>query len=265
MIGSIIGDVAGSFYEFCNIKSKEFELFSNRDKYTDDSVLTIATADWLLHGGLPEIYYAAWGSMFPAAGYGGNFHNWLWKMDRKGIAEPYNSCGNGSAMRVGPVGWVFDTEADTLDAAKKSAECTHNHPEGIKGAQATALCVFMARKGATKLEIRNRIEELFDYDLNFTIEEIRPYYGWDSKFGNGVLCQASVPQAIVAFLDGNDFEDCIRNAISIGGDSDTIACIAGSIAEAFYGVPSTLREQVQTFLPKTFFPVIEKFERKYSQ
>lgn len=265
MIGSIIGDVAGSFYEFCNIKSKDFEFFSKRDKFTDDSVLTIATADWLLHGGLPEIYYAAWGNMYPSAGYGGSFHNWLWKMQRKGIAEPYNSCGNGSAMRVGPVGWAFETEEDTLAAAKKSAECTHNHPEGIKGAQAVALCIFMARKGASKQDIKNRVEELFGYDLNFTIDEIRPSYGWNSQYGNGVLCQASVPQAIVAFLDGTDFEDCIRNAISIGGDSDTIACIAGSIAEAFYGVPQNLREQVLNFLPKMFLPVIEKFESKYSR
>lgn len=143
MIGGIIGDVVGSFYEFCNIKTKDFELFSDRDRFTDDSVLTIATADWLIHGGSPANYYAKWGNRFPSAGYGGSFHNWLSAMDRYGSAEPYNSFGNGSAMRVGPVGWAFDSKEDTLDAAKLSAECTHYHPEGIKGAQAVALAIFM--------------------------------------------------------------------------------------------------------------------------
>mgnify|MGYP003291718782 CR=1 FL=1 len=263
MIGSIIGDVAGSFYEFCNTKSKDFEFLSNRSRFTDDSVLTIATADWLLHGGKPETYYADWGNTFPSAGYGGRFLDWLWSMDRKGYAEPYNSCGNGSAMRVSPVGWAFDTIEETMEAAKISAECTHNHPEGIKGAQAVALCIVMARKGFTKDDIKNKVASMFGYDLSFTIDAIRPTYGWDSKFGNGVLCQASVPQAIVAFLDGNDFEDCVRNAISIGGDSDTIACITGSIAEAFYGVPEDIRNKVLLYLPNSFIEVINEFESKY--
>lgn len=262
MIGSIIGDVVGSSYEFCNIKTKDFDFFSPYDTFTDDCVLTIATADWLLNGGEPKTYYADWGNAYPGAGYGGSFLNWLWSMDRRGYAEPYNSCGNGSAMRVGPVGWAFDTEEETLAAAKVSAECTHNHPEGIKGAQATALCIFLARKGKNKEQIRERVMSLFGYDLNFTIDEIRPEYGWVSKFGNSVVCQASVPQAIVAFLDGTDFEDCIRNAISIGGDSDTIACITGSIAEAFYGVPDELRAQVASYLPECFLDVIREFEER---
>lgn len=262
MIGSIIGDVVGSFYEFCNTKSKNFELFTNHNKFTDDSVLTIATADWLLNGGSPATYYADWGNTFPSAGYGGRFLDWLWSMDRKGYAEPYNSCGNGSAMRVGPVGWAFDSEKETLDVAKISAECTHNHPEGIKGAQAIALAIYMARKKSSKDEIRKRIQTEFGYDLSFTIDSIRLSYGWDSEFGNGVLCQASVPQAIVAFLDGIDFEDCIRNAICIGGDSDTIACMTGSIAEAYYGVPDRIRQEVLKYLPDSFIKVINKFESR---
>lgn len=263
MIGSIIGDVAGSFYEFCNTKSKNFEFFSDRSRFTDDSVLTVATADWLLHGGKCETYYSDWGNNYPSAGYGGRFLDWLWNMDRKGHAEPYYSCGNGSAMRIGPVGWAFDTIEATLEAAKISAECTHNHPEGIKGAQAVALCIFMVRNGATKEEIKTKVTKMFGYDLNFTIDGIRATYGWDSDFGNGVLCQSSVPQAIVAFLDGNGFEDCVRNAISIGGDSDTIACITGSIAEAYYGVPDEIREMVMNYLPGSFKSVITDFEEKF--
>lgn len=263
MIGSIIGDVVGSFFEVCNTKSKDFELFSYQNSFTDDSVLTIATADWLLNGGSPATYYADWGNAYPSAGYGGMFLDWLWAMDRKGYASPYNSCGNGSAMRVGPVGWAFETLEETLSAAKTSAECTHNHPEGIKGAQAVAMVIFLARKGTSKDVIKEKIESHFNYDLSFTIDGIRDSYGWISPFGNGVWCQASVPQAIVAFLEGTDFEDCIRNAISIGGDSDTIGCITGSMAEAYYGVPSNIRQTVLTYLPDDFKSIIDKFEKKY--
>ena len=264
MIGSIIGDIVGSRYEFNNIKTKDFELFSERNYFTDDSVMTIATADWILNGGQVKNYYADWGHKYPNAGYGGNFYIWLFRMKRFGDEKPYNSCGNGSAMRIGPVGWVFATEEETLAAAKISAECTHNHPEGIKGAQAVALCIFMARNGASKEEIRNKIEATIGYNLKFTIDEIRSTYGWDSEFGNGGLCQASVPQAIVAFLDGNDFEDCIRNAISIGGDSDTIGCITGSIAEAFYGVPQAIRDKAMTYLPDEFKEIIHTLENMYN-
>jgi ADP-ribosylglycohydrolase len=190
-------------------------------------------------------------------GYGGSFQLWIVRANRQGDFSPYDSCGNGSAMRVGPVGWAFNSKDEVLAKAKESAECTHNHPEGIKGAQATALCIYMARHGASKEEIRHEIETTIGYDLGFTCDEIRPSYTW------GGTCQDSVPQAIVSFLDGQDFEDCVRNAISIGGDSDTIGCITGSIAEAFYGVPEKLRSRSMTYLPEGFKAIISEFENKY--
>ena len=260
MLGSIIGDIVGSVYEFDNIKTKDFEFFDNRKDYTDDSILTIATADWLLKGGQASDYYFRYATEYPypMGSYGTMFVEWVHKA-RRGIIAPYNSCGNGSAMRVGPVGWAYDTKSEILAQAKISAECTHNHPEGIKGAQATALCILMARKGYDKDAIRKEIEEEFGYDLHFTCDGIRDTYTW------GGTCQDSVPQAIVAFLDGNDFEDCIRNAISIGGDSDTIGCITGSIAEAFYGIPQELRDKAMTYLPDAFKTIIKEFEDKYNQ
>ena len=259
MLGSIIGDIVGSIYEFSNIKTKNFELFSMDGSYTDDSILTLATADWLLNGGEVAHYYSRYGveNPWPKGGYGGGFQLWIVRSNRQNIFRPYNSCGNGSAMRVGPVGWAFDTKEELLAMAKESAECTHNHPEGIKGAQATALCILMARQSASKEEIRKEIEREFGYDLNFTCDDIRPTYTW------GGTCQDSVPQAIVAFLDGSDFEDSIRNAISIGGDSDTIGCITGSIAEAFYGIPQDIREKGFAYLPKGFQAIVTTFEEKY--
>ena len=257
MIGSIIGDITGSIYEFSNIKTKDFELFSPDGGFTDDSVLTFATADWLLHGGNVAHYYSRYGQNYPMCGYGCGFKDWLVRSSRQGIYEPYNSCGNGSAMRVSPVGWAFKTKADILEWARKSAECTHNHPEGIKGAQATALCILMARQGKSKEEIRQEIEQEFQYDLHFTCDEIRPTYGW------GATCQDSVPQAIVAFLDGTDFEDCIRNAISIGGDSDTLACITGGIAEAFYGVPASIRDTALLYLDADMRRILVEFENRF--
>lgn len=268
MLGSIIGDIVGRIYEFNNIKTKDFPLFTEEMEATDDSVLTFATADWLLHGGNVGKYYAKYASKFPyvMGGYGNNFHVWAVSAMRTGIMRPYNSCGNGSAMRVGPVGWVFDDEDEILEHARISADCTHNHPEGIKGAQATALCIYMARQGKSKEEIRKTITERFGYDLSFTIEEIREDYGWFSdRFGNGGLCQASVPQAIVAFLDSTDFEDAIRNAICIGGDSDTIGCITGCIAEAFYGIPENIRERALTYLSFDLSQLLEEFEDKYGK
>ena len=261
MIGSIIGDIVGSVYEFTpnNIKTKQFEFFNPNGSYTDDSILTFATADWLLHGGEVAHYYSKYGEKYPwpMGGYGGGFKLWLVRSIRHQDYRPYNSCGNGSAMRVGPVGWAFDTIEEILAKAKESAECTHNHPEGIKGAQATALAIMMARHGCDKNEIRSEIEKRFEYDLQFTCEQIRPTYTW------GETCQDSVPQAIVAFLDGEDYEDSIRNAISIGGDSDTIGCITGSIAEAYFGVPADLRNSAMNYLPEEFQSIISEFENKF--
>lgn len=259
MIGSIIGDIVGSVYEFNNNKTKEFEFFNPNGSYTDDSTLTFATADWLLHGGKAAHYYSKYGEKYPwpMGGYEEGFKPWLIRSIRQQDYRPYNSCGNGEAMRVGPVGWAFDTIDDILAKAKESAECTHNHPEGIKGAQATALAIMMAKHGCDKNEIRSEIEKRFEYDLQFTCEQIRPPYTW------GATCQDSAPQAIVAFLDGEDYEDSIRNAISIGGDSDTIGCITGSIAEAYFGVPADLRDSTMNYLPKEFQSIISEFENKF--
>ena len=261
MLGSIIGDIVGSIYEFHNIETKDFPLFSKNCGFTDDSILTIATAKWILEGGSKSDsgnYYFRYAFNYPRpkGGYGGGFVKWVRRAE-DGDFSPYNSCGNGSAMRVGPVGWAYDTKEEVLAAAKCSAECTHNHPEGIKGAQATALCILMARQGATKEEIRKAIEKEFGYDLAFTCDGIRGSYGW------GSTCQDTVPQAIVAFLDGTDFEDCIRNAISIGGDSDTLGCITGSIAEAFYGIPKDLYDKGFEYLTPHFKNVVKEFEEKY--
>ena len=194
------------------------------------------------------------GLRYPNAGYGGSFYSWLHTVESK----PYNSWGNGSAMRVSPVGFAFNSIKDVLAEAKKSAEVTHNHPEGIKGAQATALAICLARKGKSKAEIRREISKRFAYDLNRTIDEIRPDYHFD------VSCQGSVPEAIIAFLEGKNFEDTIRKGISLGGDSDTIACIAGGIAQAYYqGVPQEIVSDVRTRLPEEFLLIIDEFSAKY--
>ena len=258
MIGSIIGDIVGSIYEFDNIKTKDFKFFEDRMDFTDDSILSFATADWLMNGGNSAEYYLKYATRYPnpTGAYGSGFLGWIYRAAH-GDFSPYNSCGNGSAMRVGPVGWAFDTKKDIMEIAEKSAEVTHNHPEGIKGAQATALCIMMARKGFSKDEIRKKIEQTFDYDLNFTCDEIRPTYDW------GATCQDSVPQAIVCFLDATDFEDAIRNAISIGGDSDTLGCITGSISEAFFGVPENIYNKAVSYLTPELKELLNKFENKF--
>ena len=260
MLGSVIGDIVGSIYEFDNIKTKEFALVGKRCEYTDDSILTLATADWLLHGGDVAPYYLRYAldNPCPMGNYGGGFLAWV-RRAKRGDFSPYNSCGNGSAMRVGPVGWACDNMEDSLAAAAVSAGCTHNHPEGVKGAQATVCAIVLARQGADKSTIRREITDRFGYDLAFTCDSIRDSYGW------GALCQNTVPQAIVAFLDGTSFEDSLRNAISIGGDSDTLGCITGSIAEAFYGVPSELRTMALERLPEHFRELVTEFETKYNQ
>ena len=266
MIGAIIGDTVGSIYEFDNIKTKDFELFSGDSVPTDDSILTFATADWILHGGESWKYYVKHAHEYecPMGGYGSGFIRYVQKALVGSKAEPYNSCGNGSAMRVGPVGWAFETKEETLAKAKESAECTHNHPEGIKGAQATALAIFMARKGASKDEIKSTIESEFGYNLNFTLDELRPAYSW--SYPGAALCQGTVPQAIRCVLEATDFEDALRNAISLGGDSDTLACIAGSIAEPLFGIPKKIYTHEMNII-KRVCPEQQKlltaFEKKY--
>lgn len=226
MIGAIAGDIIGSIYEFNNIKTKKFPLFSKESSYTDDSIMTIAVADWLLHGGDLTKIMQNYGSKYPSpmGGYGGRFGSWLHEKN----PQPYNSWGNGAAMRVSPVGWYFDSLEETLKVARETAIVTHNHPEGIKGAQAIAAAIFLARNGKSKEDIKDFVEENFGYDLNRTCNEIRPKYTFNDS------CQGTVPEAIIAFLESKNFEDAIRLAVSLGGDSDTLACITGGIAEAFY-------------------------------
>lgn len=269
MLGAIIGDTVGSIYEFNNIKTKEFTLFGDGVEFTDDSILTIATASWILNGGNVAHYYAQYAQEYPhpMGGYGGRFTAWAITASRTGKVEPYNSCGNGSAMRVSPVGWAFNTEKDILEKAQQSAECTHNHPEGIKGAQSTALAIFMARQGKSKQEIKGTIEKKFGYDLSMPVEEIRQRYSWQGidGSGNGELCQDSVPQAITCAIEAEDFEDAIRNAVSIGGDSDTIGCIAGGIAEAIYGIPAEIYEKGISYLPEQLKNIVVAFEEKFGR
>ena len=269
MIGSIIGDIVGSIYEFSNIRTKDFEFFGRYVEYTDDSILTLATADAILAGRLSLVadYYVRYAEAYPSpmGGYGNCFQNWVIQKTRTGYAPAYNSCGNGSAMRVDPGGRGIIKKNDTMNAAKVSAEGTHNHPEGIKGAQATAMCIFLARKGASKDEIQQCMEQEFGYRFPLTIAELQKRYSWNGVDGegNGGICQDSVPQAIQCALQATDFEDAVRNAISIGGDSDTIGCITGSIAEAIYGVPANMCEKAMTYLPENFQKLVTEFEAKY--
>jgi len=266
MIGAIIGDIVGSVYEFDNVKTKDFPFFDDDKEFTDDSILTIATADWLLHGGQSGAYYHRYATEYPypMGSYGTMFVEWVHRANR-GIMRPYNSCGNGSAMRVGPVGWAFETEQETLAAAKASAECTHDHPEGIKGAQATALAIFLARNSVSPSDIRARITSDFGYDLSLTVDEIRPRYSWGGldDIVSGGTCQGSVPQAIICALEAKDFEDAIRNAISIGGDSDTIGCITGAIAEALFGIPAEIRQKGFEYLTDDLKAVVCDFEKRF--
>ncbi len=260
MLGAIIGDVIGSWYEGKPTKSLDFKIFNDLCRPTDDSIMTIAAAEAILEteGSKLDNHYEAtmrkWGTLYPRAGYGGNFRKWLHDPD----AGPYKSWGNGSAMRVSPVGWAFDDEETVLSQAALSAAPTHNHPEGIKGAQSVAVAILMARQGQGKNEIRRRIAELFGYDMNRRIDTIRPDYEFE------VSCMLSVPESIIAFLDSSDFETAIRNAISLGGDADTQAAIAGSIAEAFYGqLPDKLMSFVLPRLPRDVLDVCISFSGKY--
>ena len=254
MLGAIAGDIIGSVYEWNNIKSKEFDLFSSKVFFTDDSVLTVALAEAILnddnYGQVMKRYY----DRYPDAGYGGSFHEWA-----KGPGlEPYNSWGNGSAMRTSPVGYAFVDLDEVLSKAEYYASFTHNHPEGIKGAQATSASIFLARKGASKEMIKSYIAQQFKYDLSRSLDEIRPDYVFD------VSCQGTVPQAITAFMESESYEDAIRNAISIGGDSDTLACITGGIAEAFYGLlPKGISETAVNILDENLRETVVRFYEKY--
>jgi ADP-ribosylglycohydrolase len=254
MIGAIAGDVIGSVHEHIPVTSLDFPLFDHHSSFTDDTVLTVATASAILAGTPYQSAYRDFGRQHPNAGYGGSFREWLLADDPR----PYNSWGNGSAMRVAPVGLAFGTLDEVLAEAERSAVVTHNHPEGVKGAQATALAVFMARSGASKEEMRTELSRRFDYNLRRTVQQIRPTYEWS------VSCQGSVPEAIIAFLDSADAEDAIRLAVSLGGDADTQAAIAGGIAEAFYGhLPAAIVEPVRARLPQHFIDVIDAFERAF--
>lgn len=254
LIGSIAGDVIGSRFEFHPHRSTDFELFTSQCRFTDDTLLTIAVADALLH----DLNYVEtiqqYGRRFPNAGFGGFFRRWLHSEN----PQPYNSFGNGSAMRVSPVGWVFNSVEAVLKEAERSAVITHNHPLGIQGAQAVALAIFLARTGSSRQQIKNEISQRFHYNLDQTLDEIRPHYAFDET------CQGSVPQSIIAFLESNNLEDAIRKAVSLGGDADTQACIAGSIAEAFYGaVPETIKEETLHRLPPDFVAILKEFTARF--
>lgn len=270
MLGAIIGDTVGSVYEFNNTKDVNFPLFCERSCYTDDSLMSLAVAKWLAvdrefsHKVLEEMMVqVATDYPYPMGGYGGGFSRWLFAPETlmdfedgttSSKRRPYNSWGNGSAMRASAVGWMFDTLEETERVAELSASITHNHPEGIKGAQATAAAIFMGRTGSTKEEIREYIQTRFGYDLSKTWSDIHPTYGWEDS------CQGTVPPAIIAFLDSEDFEEAIRLAVSLGGDSDTLACITGGIAEAFYKkIPQEMIDQTMSRLTAPLRAILETF------
>jgi ADP-ribosylglycohydrolase len=254
VLGAIAGDVIGSVHEVARTKTKDFPLLTPESRFTDDTVLTVAVADCLLNerdyvDALHDYFHA-----YPDAGYGGTFYDWANARRR----EPYQSWGNGSAMRVSPVAYVVTTLDEVLAEAKRSAEVTHDHEQGIRGAQASAAAVFLARTGKSKQDIREYIEENFDYFLGETLDELRPTYQFSAS------CQWSVPQSIIAFLESTDYEDAVRNAISLGGDADTMACIAGSIAEAYYGgVPARIAEAVLSRLDDRLRSVVREFRSRF--
>lgn len=253
MLGAIAGDIIGSVYEFEGFKREDFPLFTADCFFTDDTVMTVATAEKLLKGGDYAKLFRGWGRRYPDRGYGGRFAQWL----ENPATGPYNSYGNGSAMRVAPVGFAFESLYDVLEEAARSAAPTHNHPEGIKGAQATAAAVFMARKGKSKKEISEYIGGEFGYKLGESVAEIRKYY----KFSES--CQGTVPQAIICFLESQDYEDAVRKAISLGGDADTLGCITGGIAQAAYGLPAHIAKKARALLPPEMLAIVDAFETRY--
>jgi len=254
MLGAIVGDICGSVHEFSGTKSKDFPLFVPGSTFTDDSVLTVAVAEWLLTGrdlvDLLHEYFSA----YPGCSYGGGFYTWA----SRRIREPYNSFGNGAAMRVSPVGFAFDTIGEVLDWAERSAAVTHNHPEGIRGAQATAMAIVLARQGQDKDQIRGNLESRFGYDLEAGIEQIRPTYRFDET------CQGTVPAALAAFFASTGYEDAIGNAISLGGDADTLGCITGGVAEAYYGgVPPDIAASGIARLDGRLVAVLDRFRERF--
>ena len=284
MLGAIVGDIVGSVYEWHNIKTKEFPLFRKDCFFADDTVMTCAVAEAVMNGGQRDDFIDAmkkFGRMYPDAGYGGRFNKWLFSDDRK----PYNSFGNGSAMRVSPCAWAMNCgfcartgmwPSNGRERAKLSAEVTHNHPEGIKGAMATTDAIFLCRyyfggyygdyetpinddPAECKKRIKEHIEKVYGYDLSRTLDEIRPTYRFNET------CQETVPQAIIAFLESTDFEDAIRNAISLGGDSDTLAAITGSIAEAAYGIPDDIKEKAYSYLDEPLKDVLRRWKKNFSK
>lgn len=262
MYGAILGDIIGSPYEFDRgDKTKEFELLGNRSGFTDDSVMTVAVAEALLKVGTEAEASVIrqnivksmreWGRRYPYAGYGVRFNSWLAQEN----PMPYDSYGNGSAMRVSAAGWLYDSLERTREAARATADVTHNHPEGIKGAEATASAIYAARIGWSKEQIKEYMEKEFQYDLNRTCDEIRPDYHHVES------CQETVPQAVRAFLEGTDFEDVVRTAVSLGGDCDTLTAIAASIAEAFYGIPEWLQEECRSRISEDMLEVVDSFDQ----
>jgi ADP-ribosylglycohydrolase len=257
MIGALAGDIIGSPFERRDrrIKTKDFPLFSAKSRLTDDSILTIAVAESVLKSVDYGKIFQRYAKRFPKAGYGSMFIEW----SKSKSPEPYKSWGNGSAMRVSPIAWAFNNLETVLDEAKKSSVVTHDHPEAVTGAQATAAAVFFARKGIPKPVILSRLERMFGYDLQFTLDEIRSSYEFTAS------CSGTVPPAIRCFLEGESFEDTVRNAVSLGGDSDTLASIAGSIADAYYGVPSDIIEETSRKVSKypTLARIVINFLSKY--
>jgi ADP-ribosylglycohydrolase len=253
VIGAIAGDIIGSIYEHHPIKTKQFPLFGQGCRFTDDTVLTVAVAETLLNGGGYLTQFRNYFLRYPGAGYGGMFRHWAHSTN----PMPYNSFGNGSAMRVSPVAFAFGNIEGVRAEARRSAEVTHNHPEGIKGAEATAVAVFLARRRESKNQIRSYIQSEFGYDLSKTPDEIRPNYVFD------VTCQGTVPPALCCFLHSEDLEDAIRNAVSLGGDSDTLACIAGGVAGAYYGVPPHIKDEVEARLDKELKRVTTEFTNRF--
>ena len=255
MIGAIAGDIIGSVYESHCLKTMEFAIFTANSTFTDDTVLTVAVADCILNGKDYATTFKQYARKYPYAGFGGMFFRWA----KSDSLEPYNSFGNGSAMRVSPVVFAFDTMEEVLAEARKSAEVTHNHPEGIKGAQAVAAAIFLARGKESKSRIKGFIEKKFGYNLSQTLAEIRPHYYFDET------CQGSVPQAIIAFLESDSYEDAVRKAISLGGDSDTLGCMTGGIAQAYYKtMPDYIIKEVKNRLDNELLGVVEQFNIRYS-